>query len=537
MSIQVELTGDGNFAGAAANVTDYSITEYSSPTTMTDLQSGVGGVTFGVEEDPGFDGSILLPGEPFELTDPYAGTQSGVIDGGSTSGYMLNVSGATALLPLVSQREMPAMSGTLGAVLTAYFASCGITSGFQFDTAIANISVNVPSWVGDVWTQIKKLQAIHQFEVADVAGRIIVRKLRLRSVDVQRYTDTRFNYGRGNASHIVEVYYYNNLWVADKQIFPDPKSFITDRSIITVGAGETTTTNYPVDMWIGTIDAPTQVSSLPWDNTSSTSVYSVVDKDGQPVTITDWRNGGGNLSLAIGPDGKSVDVTVTGMITNQRAPYRIASSSEDREYQYPALYIAATGVQFKKEMIWSGTGADLKDAPADSKTTIDDPMVSTPAEARVVLANAVMRSSGFEQGFEATATSVNRRGDIGQVIYPTFGEYNATIGSQTFATFNTVNAGKTFATQTKEQADLVKLDFVTQAFGGIGGARVRYRDSWYRIRSATSRPGQFDWQSEFDTLFSDWQTVVGPQAQTFATFNTKWAGKSFEQHARMPLAF
>lgn len=538
MSIQVTLDGDGSFAGAAANIVSYTVTEDATSLNLSDTQGGVGGIEFTVIEDDSFDGSILLPGEPFTLLDPRAGILAGLVDSATVSnGVELGVTGSTALLPLVSEHVVPAFSGTLGGAILYYASLCGISSGIQLDPIIAVKSVALPSFTGEVWLQIKKLAAVHQFEIAAVGDAIIIRQPRLRSVDVQKYTNTRFNFGNGQAARTVEVHYYNNEWKDDEQVYPDPESSILDRNIISVGAGETVVTNVPLDMWVGTIDPPSQVLSLPWDNTSATSVYAVVDKEGAPVSVTDWQNAGGLMTLEIGADGKSIDVTVRGAATNERAPYRIASSSVDMEYQYAALYIAASGVAFKNEMISSGTGANEETLPVDSVHTIDEPVVSTLHDAHVVMANAVAALSGLSQTLEATSTAVNRRGETGQIAYPTFEWFNGNyVGEATFDEFNaSLPPDMTFDEFNSFLATMVENDFETQAFGSISGARVRYRDAMYRITSATSSPGQFVWQAELDTTFADWEEVYGSADLTFEQFNAIWEGKTFEQHARQPL--
>lgn len=533
-SIQVTLDGDGAFAGAAANIVNYSVTEDATSLNLANTQGGVGSIEFTVIEDEGFNGSILLPSEPFTLLDPHAGGLAGIVDSAATSNDAeLSITGSTALLPLVAERSVPAFSGTLGGALIYYMSLCGITSGFQMDPVVAAKSVALPSFTGEVWLQIKKLAAVHQFEIAAVGDAIIIRQPRLRTVDVRRYTNTRFDFGNAQAARTVEVYYYNNEWKNNKQVYPDPESSIVDRNIISVGAGETVKTSIDVNMWIGSIAPPTQVSSLPWNNTSATSVYSVVDKDGAPVSVSDWTNGGGLLTLDIGADGKSVDITVRGMITNGRAPYRIAASSADREYQYAALYIAASGVAFEKKMISSGTGADEERLPVDSVHTIDEPVVPTLREAHVVLANAVMDLSGMSQTFEATSTAVNRRGETGQIVYPSFDWADDNLfGELTFGGFV---ADLTFSEFSDLLAEQVSDDFADQAFGSIGGARVPYRNAMYRITGATSSPGQFSWQAELDTTFEDWGAVYGNLDLTFSQFNATWGGKTFEQHARQAL--
>lgn len=534
-AVEVEILGDGAFAGSVANVTDYSVEESGSPLALTDLSAGVGGINFQVLEEPGFDGSILLSGQPFDLRDPYSGTQRGVIDDASVlNEYTLDVTASTAMLPLVSRRDADAFTGTLGGALTYYFSLCGITEGFQFESAVASKPVTLPGWSADVWTQIKKLEAIHQFEVADVAGRIVVRSLRQRNIDVRKYTQSRLRYGRGGASHKVEVEFYNNTFATDKQVYPDPETKVPDRQIISVDAGETVTTNYEVSMWVTEVHQPTHILHLPWNTTSTTSVYSVVDKDGNAVNQFDWVNGGGEVTFAIGEDKKSIDVTVRGMINQARAPYRLASSSEDREYQFAALYIAADGIAFKPERISANTGASLADAPVDSVTRIEEPLISTREEAVNVLSQAVFDNCGFSQELEVTATEINRRGETGQPIGPTFAEWDSSNSGITFAAFDTAQAGKTFEQYDALLAQPYAELFSNQAFGGVGGARIRHRDSIYRVRSATSSPASHQMSAENDFLFSDWeadQTDI-----TFGAFDELWAGKTFEQHARMPLA-
>lgn len=536
-SIQVTLDGDGTFAGAATNIVNYTVTEDATSLNLADTQGGVGGIDFSVIEDDGFNGSIMLSGEPFTLLDPRAGVLSGIIDSGSTNNEAeLSITGATALLPLVSERVVPAFSGNLSGAIQYYLSICGVTSGVQIDSSLASQVVALPSFSGEVWLQLKKLAAVYQFEIAAVADAIVIRKPRLRTVDVRKYTSTRFNFSNTEAARTVQVYYYNNVWRTNLQVYPDPATSIVDRSIISVDAGEESVTNVDAGMWIGTIDAPTHVGTLPWDNTSTTSVYSVVDKDGKMVSVQDWKNGGGSVSFALGADGKSIDITVRGMSTNSRAPYSIASSSQDMEFQYPALYIAASGVAFERKMISANTGANEATLPVNSVYVIDEPLVSTLTDAHVALSRALIAMSGVSQKFEATTTSINRRGDTGQVVYPNFTWFNGEMGSDTFTAFNADFAGYTFKTfnqWTLDNSDVA--DFESQAFGAIGGARVRYRNAMYRIETATSSPGSFSWTAAMDTTFQDWQNVYSPLALTFAQFNTKWAGKSFEQHARQPL--
>jgi hypothetical protein len=531
----VKILGTGDFGGASSAVGSYTVTEDATPTDMSNLSGGVGGITFSAREDPSFNGSLMLSGQPFMLMDPYAGELKGVIDSITAIDEMtMTVAGSTLLLPLVAVKSAEPFSGTLGSAINYYASLCGILSGIQIDSAIASKTVALPGWTGEVWAQLKKLGAIHQFEIAGVSDVIIVRGLRQRTLDVSKYSAIRSTYGRADSASEVQVYYYNNTFAINKVVYPPADVSIIDRNIITVDASEETTVNLPVDMWVKSIVQPTVFSSLGQDETVLSSSYSVVDADGTPVTPTDWINGGGSMRLEIGADGKSIDVIIRGTSTQYRSPYRIAASSADKTYQYAALFIVATGVAFDRQVVTSPTGAPIQDAPVSDITVIDDPMVSSIADAYAVLSNAVRRANGHSQSIEATASAVNRRGETGQVIYPTFGQFDATIPGSTFTTYNATISGQTFAVWDSKQAAITGKNFATQAFGGIGGARVQYRDAKYRVVSASSSAGSHNWTAEYDTLFNEFNPNW--TAKTFTQLNAFWAGKTFAQYALAPLA-
>lgn len=535
---EVVLTGAGRFEGSAANVAGYSVNESATTLDLNDLQGGVGNIEFTVVEDPTRSGTVLMSGQPFRLTDPYSGAINGIMDQINVINESgVSVSGSSHLMPLVAERAVPAYSGLLSGAITFYLSLCGVVSGIQIDPIFSDTEVNLPSWTGDVWQGIKKLCAIYQFEIAAVGDAVIVRQPRLRWIDMIEKNDIRITTGGASAAREVRVHNYNTEWQDDAQVYPDPETSIVDRATIQVDASEESVTNFPVNMWISEIDDPVQTLTLPWDNVAAESVYSVVDKDGNPVSVADWKNGGGLVKYAMGEDGKSVDVTVRGMSTQSRAPYRIAASSQDREYQYPALYVVASGVAFRDEVISARTGADEAYLPVNSVVEIDEPMVGNAELAYSVLANACLNLAGEAVTLEATVTRVNRRGDTGEIVYPTFGEFNASLPTdQTFAGFNAAWPTQTFQEFDAYQASLVAGNFDTQAFGGIGGARLQFRDAIYRIVDARSGPGTHGFTARADTTFEDLYLELGHWDPTFAEYNAFLGSNlTFGQHSRQPL--
>lgn len=518
-AVEVEILGDGSFAGAASNIITYTVSEYSSPVAMSDLAAGVGGISFDVIDDPSFDGSALLLSQPFKLSDPRAGVQNGVIDDASVrDDAIMNVEASGLLVPLVAEVSIPSHNGTLSTALNLHMSICGVTAPMQIDPDLALVAVTLPPWTGDVWTRVKRLAAIYKFEIADVAGTVVVRKLRLRTIDTERYTSSALRYAQGSAYHSVEVFYYNNQWKTNTAVFPIANTPIEKRQVISVNAGETSVTNLAVNMWLQSIMPSTVTTSVPVDTAGNVSVYSVIDKDGNTVAPSEWTDAGGSIKFAIAEDRKSIDATVTGASIADRAPFRIANPILDEEDPVPSLYIAATGVAFDRKVITSETGANSADAPVDDILTIDDELISTRQQAQEVLSILALRSTGFDQSLEASATSVNRRGEVGQIVYPTFGEFDATLPvGYTFANFNTAHAGETFAFFTSAQGDLVRDDFENQAFGGVAGARVRHRSAMYRVRDARISTSGVDFKAENDTLFSDWEETFGSTLALSAT--------------------
>ena len=63
----------------------------------------------------------------------------------------------------------------------------------------------------------------------------------------------------------------------------------------------------------------------------------------------------------------------------------------------------------------------------------------------------------------------------------------------------------------------------------------RYSDgvSMYRVDSATYKPGQVSFGATQDNTFADFNTRWA--GKKFSDFNTYWAGRSFEEHSLAPL--
>lgn len=533
-AIEVTIWGDGAFAGQSAAVADYTISEDATPLGVIDATAGIGDISFSVmEDDDPRSGSMLLKGQPFHIYDPDAGSQLGVIDNVSSRDGMMNVTGFTLGYSMVAERSAAPYVGSLAGAFLYYLALGGVTDNIRLADDLHLTQVALPPWRGEVWERVRTLAAIHGLEVGIVAGTVTVRYIRGRSIDFRNPESISLEFGSGEAAQAVVVEYREKQWAAGAVVYPPADQSILDYNIYSVDAGELLETNIKVNCYLYTVEQPTHVNSVP-PGTPLTSIYTVIDKDNQPVSPFDWANSGGYLSVAIGEDGESIDLTIRGSYTQSRAPFRIAASSSDGEYQYGSLSIRATGVMFEDKAVSSLTGADAALAPADSEIRISEPLISTAAEANAALAHAVQRRSGHRAFINVTARTVNRRGSLGNILGPTFGEFEAEYPTMTFGQFETEFAGLTFGDFDDLMTQDYRGEFENQAYGGIGGARVRYRDAMYRVVSASGGPGGFNWRAESDTTFGDFEAEM-PSGMTFGDFEALWPDQTFDAFDLSPL--
>jgi hypothetical protein len=183
-------------------------------------------------------------------------------------------------------------------------------------------------------------------------------------------------------------------------------------------------------------------------------------------------------------------------------------------------------VFFDKKLITVPTGAPLSKTATVVGVTIDNPFISTLEDAYSAAMLAAGRYASPQQTLSVSATVINRAGEPGSIVYPTFANFDSAQVGKTFSQFDTSVGSMTFAQFTEQQFALVADSFANQAFGNVAGARVKFRDSWYRIRNATVTPETINFNAERDTIFDDFTTAW--TGKTFAQFNSRWSGKTFE---------
>lgn len=530
MAINVAVTGNGHFKGSGTNLTSYSTSEDSTPINVNDSSGGTGQITFGVIEDATAEGTILLLNDTIELTDGSNGRTQGIVNSVSSTDSVAQITADSRLILLAATRTAAPFVGTLTNAFIYYLGLCGVTTGIVVDSTIASRSVTFPGFTGIVYDYLKQMCAAQQIEMSLVSSNIVLRPIRSRELEVAKNSTETYAVTNGQLAQTVEIYYYNNVQASGSLIYP-PGGWNSNVDIIQVDAGQTLEQDIDVNVSMTSVTQPTPVSFVgPYDY--STSQYTVVGNDGLVIAPAQWTAGGGSVTVSINPDTTSLHIKIVGMTEPHYAPYQIAIASGTSN-AYSTLRIVGAGVFFNKQKLTLPTGVETTKTAVIVGATVDNPFISTLNDAYTAGMLVAQSYASANQTINVTSTVVNRKGEGGFFNYPAFTVFDADFAGKTFAQFDTTYSGKTFA-QFDADYQAKSLDtFANQAFGNVAGARVKYREAYYRVRSATITQDNIQYQAERDTTFADFDTAN--TGKTFGQFDTKFTGKAFADFGVIPL--
>jgi hypothetical protein len=540
VSGDVTITGIGYPTSGTLlpNTSDYSVIEDATPLDPSDTTGGTGTFTFGVSDQgvtPAFRGRTA------QLADGAQGTTTGTINSEQSDGTTITVSADSRLIALNVVRTAQPYAGTLSGAFNYYLSLVNITSGILIDSSIASTPVVVPGWSGNVWDKIRSFAAVYQFEVSLVSNNIVARAPRQRIAQNYRDSQETWSITNNNIARAVEVYYYQAQQQTAALAYP-LGGWNASVQPLQVNAGEVLTTTLPLAPSAGSagliaslssVSQPTAVDSVDRYYTAS-SVYCVAGNDGLPIPAAQWLAGGGNLTVAISPDTRSLVVTITGSSVTQYAPYRIGMSSGTSNF-YSSLRIVGNGVFGNKVLARFDTGNTIDQAPTEVGATIDSEFINSYLDAVRVGRAAVARYCGPTHTISVTTTGINKANDPNSLAYPTMGQFNADsdFAGKTMAQFNAQFSGWTLKQFNDYEFAKVANNFENQAFGNVSGARVFWRNSYFRIRTATIGPGSLQYTAERDTMMSDFNTAAA--GMTMAQFNALHAGETMGDFNAAPL--
>lgn len=532
MGVTLSVTGNGFYSGSNADLSTYSVTEDSTPIDPSDTSGGTGTIEFTVVEDTSGLGTILLLNDTVQLADQSNGSTQGTVNTVDVTDHIASITADGRLNLLVANVDAAPYTGTLGGAFTYYLSLVGITSSFVIDSTITARAVTFPGFSGSLWDYMKQMTAAQQVEISLVSTNIVLRPLRTRIADVRKDSSIEWNVTNGDLAQNIEVYYYNNQYVTNGLLYP-PGGWTSDVEVYSVDAGVTTEFDIDCNASILSIQQPV-IQTFVAENYTASSVYTVAGNDGLPIPPAQWLAGGGSLNVSINEDTQSLHVVLTGMVdpTGQYAPYSISVASGPSDY-YSTLRIVGTGVTYDKQLLTIPTGVPLGKAATTTGVTIDNPFINTYTDAATAGMLAAGKWASPQQTITVSATVINRTGEKGNINYPTFVVFDSDYTGKTFAQFDTTNSGQTFANLTTTYFAKVQDNFDNQAFGNVNGARVLFRNAWYRIRTATITEAGIQYTAERDTILSDFDSLW--TGKTFAQFDTRWTGKTFQDYGVVPL--
>jgi hypothetical protein len=543
MAVELSLIGrGGDFLGphtdVTSNIIDYSAQEDSTPTIPGDSSGGVGALTFGANAGPH---SATLFGAEFELSDSAYGTMRAIISQFTDTDGELSVDALNLLAKLTVTRTALPFHGTLSELFVYYFGLCGITSGYVIDPSFNNVSLALPAYLGDVWTLLKEVCVPYGAEMTLVSGNIYVRPLRTITAQNEHNTGVAQTTSIDGLAASVEVYYYNNEWIDNEVIYqPDESS-----STLSVEANETAVESLQTNVSLTAVAQPIAIPEDGWHSNLEGGGYVVYGANGA-VSPASWTSRGGRVTAEIDPDDNTkVNVTVYGA-NGPDAPYRLVTllpnpdldGDLDGEIAAPpersSLRLVGTGVRFDRQLVTMETGVNPAYVVDDKAVTVDSMAISTLAQAWDAAARVAATVAGPQQTLSVHTTGVTRIGsDKHTGRYLTMDEFNTEYPGKSFDQFSGLWTGQTFQDFNDHYDELFSIDFETQAFGNIAGARVQIGDVMYRIRSVTITPNGIDYSAERDTMMEDFNTVWA--GATFNDFNAAFAGVTFDIFSVMPL--
>lgn len=469
------------FFGGRSNIDNYSVTEEATPTDPGSMEGGAGQVVVNFNE--GVD-TLRLTKEVVQFSDTYRnrGMIEGVVRELSISDGAVSMTMDSALALFNSDHVVPPQRGRLDTVLTEYCRIVGVSNTLYVHPSLASRQVVYPGWVGNVWEHLKQIMSRESAEMALIGDTITVRPIRSVEAVIDNDESRSVMINDQSTAKAVEIAYYNNRWANRDEVYPVPGE---DPTIYTVDAGETITVEVQLSASLVSVNQPTCISFVqdrPYPATDG--VYSVAGNDGKPITPAQWNAQGGSVKVRLTDDPSVIEITITGASMTEYAPYRIAMTAGTGSY-YNSLHITGTGVMQERKVVKIPTGASSAVTGEDVGTLVENPFVSSRAEAY----SLGVRTAGAWAGVQTTTGT------------------------------------STSVQPTEEDA---------QAFGNTAGARIRRGHAMYRVKHATIDPVSVAYTADIDTTVADFNEVW-PAGTKVSDFNAMWSGKLVKDFNVEPL--
>lgn len=532
----------------------FETSEEATPIAAGDSSGSVGTISIEIpypdasRTDPVLTfGPTILQGKDVTLTDSHLGYTLGkvqsVSDQRESGTFSLAILSRLDELNKYNVQAEPYV-GTLGGGVAYYLSLAGITTDYLVDPLIAGDSVLFPGWTGELWYHLKQMVSALDCDLSLVSGVILVRPIRSRTVAIGRDLTRSAASGGGSLAETVEVYWYDSQAISDELVYPLGGGWSPNVEILNVNAGETSEYQLELSASLSSIQDPVMKTFVSQSHISS-SVYTIVADDSLPVSVAEWTDNGGSVTVVLNPDTISLTVTMVGATNIPIAgggyakSFSLALASDESGSRYSTLRVLGTGVAYTREKEIFRTGVPHEDSPTLVGETIDNPFITTRSALYDAGTRAALRYSGTLATLTGTVTSVNKRGDTGIIASLTYAEVQANLTATLGSGFHYSDeqsffSGQTYAEVATYFSNQVVSNYENQAIGNVQGARVwdTTTQRYYRIRAATLTPDGISFDAaEDDQTHADMVDCF--QGMTYADVEATRSGMTYQDDYMM----
>lgn len=516
----VRVTVDGRPLLTASQL---SVQEGSTPINPADESGGTAQVQFTVPVFPGWKTADELP---ILVRDDTQGITSGKIAALAEQNGSLQVTANSRILNLAVTRVAQPYAGTLSGAIRYYLSLVGITTNISIDAQYDSVPVVFPGWKDDVYQRVaRRLCPAFGMEMSLVSDVVVFRPPRGRKAILSRVISVSESIDISARAQRSKLNWYKTRWATDELVYP-PGGWTPEVDVLEVNAGEVNVVEgIEINASLSSIRQPACVVTVPPTFTGD-SVYTVSGTDGLPIPPAMWKAYGGDLTVAISEDTRSLTVTIRGMELDQYSPYVIGLSSGDGT-NYSTLRLVGSGTVLDARVMDLGTGWSADQAPTEYGDEVDNEFLNTYDRAGTGAAWQSAEATGPTQAISFTAAGINRVDVTGSAVYATVADWDAEFEGMDTDNWDALWAGRSEQEWEDFWTDKLATGFANQAYGNVAGARIVHDDSWYRIREVTNVGGSVSGSADLDNTVADFDDFFA--GMTTDDWDAQWAGVSQKQ--------
>lgn len=528
MSTSLELNGNRTNA-----VTSFSVRENSTPVNSGDNSGGSGSMTIAFAD---YDDASLLTLKPITLRDSKHGIVGGRVSNVGGDTFEATLEADTRLSALVNFVKAAPYVGTLGGALDYYNSIANVPDDILVDPVLAAKPVAYPGWRGLYYDKLKELAILHRMEIALVSNQIVARPVRQRIAETTGRADFEWKVDTTELYDSFSVAQYNHRAITDEVVYP---AMAAGRvSTISMEANEDVEVRLSLDASLSSIEQPQITQYFNEFQAPDISAYAVTDNAGVTLTALEWSQLGGKVWAEIDPEDDTVVVVhAKGGSDDRRAPYKLQMPRSGRGVDagaYPALSIVGTGVAFKREVYEIKTGVPSDLGQGREAGVIDTIFAANRGDAWHLASTAAISYSTPLRTVSATVEYTNRLGEDGIYKGATYEDFEDEYPTETYPQFEAEKGAETYEEFALDYLNRVVENFDNQAFGNVGGARIRFGDSFMRIRTATITNEDIRYLAEDDTTIEEFQAEWSND-ETYGDFEAFWGDTTYTDFSLTPL--